>query len=85
MLAFLVLAVLGIMLACLAVFAVMCAAIRRDDKKGLPKQAPTLTSALTRRFLGVTSGRPASRSTAERELCGAGPARAGRPADPGVR
>lgn len=66
-------------------FAAMCVAIRRDDKKGLPGLAPTLTAALTRRFLGMTSCRPVSRSTAEREFCTASHARADQSADPGER
>jgi len=85
MLAFLLVAVLGIASAGLGVFAAMCVAIRHDDKKGLPGQAPTLTAALTRRFLGMTSGRAAPRSPAERELCTAGHARSHRSADSGER
>ncbi len=85
MLAVLVITVLAVAFVGLAVFAAMCVAIRNDDKTGLPGHAPTHTAALTRRFLGMTSGRPVSRSMAERELCGAGLARADQPADPGER
>jgi hypothetical protein len=63
----------------------MCIAIRHDDKTGLPGRAPSVTAALTRRFLGMTSGRPVSSSTTERELCGADLARADQPADTGER
>jgi hypothetical protein len=69
MLAIFVIAVVGVAFAGLAVFSAMCVAIRCDDKKGLLRRAPTPLAALTRRFLGMTSGRPASHSSAERELC----------------
>jgi hypothetical protein len=85
MVAFLVLAVLAIAFAGVAVFAAMCVAIRHDDKKGLPGQAPTLSAARTRRFLGMTSGRPAPRSVTERELCTAGHVSRDQSADSGER
>jgi hypothetical protein len=69
MLTVFVIAVVGVAFAGLAVFAAMCVAIRHDDKKGLPAQAPTPMAALTRRFLGMAGSRPVSHSTAERELC----------------
>ena len=85
MLAVFVIAVIAVAFAGLAVFAAMCIAIRRDDKKGMPAQAPTPMAALTRRFLGMTGGRPVSHSTTERELCAAGRASAHHPAGPGGR
>ena len=85
MLAVLVIAVLAVAAVGLAVFVAMCVAIRNDDKKGLPGHAPSLIAALTRRFLGMSSGRPVSSSTTERELCGAGLAHADQRADAGER
>jgi hypothetical protein len=85
MLTVFVIAVLGVALAGLAVFAAMCLAIQCDDKKGLPGQAPDRTAALTRRFLGMPTSRPGSRSTTERELCTAGRASSDQPADLGGR
>jgi hypothetical protein len=83
MLTVFVIAVLGLAFAGLAVFATMCLAIRRDDKRGLPRQAAGHTAALTRRFLLMTSGLPALPSTAERELCTTGSPNAGTPAELG--
>lgn len=79
MLAAFILSVIGIAFAGLALFAAMCAAIRSDDKEGLPSQPPTLRAALTRRVLGMTSSRPAPRSGADRERCLAGSARSADP------
>jgi hypothetical protein len=85
MLAIFLIAVLGVALAGLAAFVAMCVAIRHDDKMGLPRQAPSLITALTRRFLGNPGGRPVVRSTADRELCTVGRPGANQPANPGGR
>lgn len=64
-----VIAVVGIAFAGLALFAAMCAAIRSDDKEGLPSQPPTLCAALTRRLLGMTRSRASSPRHVGREPC----------------
>jgi hypothetical protein len=69
MLAALILAVAGIAFAGLVLFVAMCAAIRNDDKEGLPSQPPTLRAALTRRVLGMTRSRAASPRHVGREPC----------------
>ena len=79
MLAAFILTVAGIAFAGLALFAAMCAAIRNDDKKGLPGQPPTLTAALTRRVLGMTRSRPGPRCGTDGEPCLAGSARSADP------
>ncbi|GEM_PF-4546708 len=79
MLALFILAILGVSLVGLALFAAMCVAIRSDDTKGLPGRPPTLRAALTRRVLGMTRSRPAPRRGADREPCLAGSARTADP------
>lgn len=71
-----IIAVVGIAFVGLALFAAMCAAIRSDDKEGLPSQPPTLRAALTRRVLGMTCSRPAPQCGANRESCLTGTATA---------
>jgi len=71
---------LGLAIAGLAVFFAICAAIRRDDRSGLPAPAPRLTARLTRWIVGLSgtrSGRP--RTAADHsQLVGAGAGRPGR-------
>jgi len=68
---------LGLAIAGLAVFAAMCVAIRNDDRRGLPAQAPSLIARLTRwlvGFSGTGSGR--TRCAADQsQLVGAGAGR----------
>ena len=69
---------LGLAIAGLAVFAAICAAIRNDDRIGLPARAPSLTARLTRWIVGLSgtgSGQPQS-AAGHTQLVGAG---AGRP------
>jgi hypothetical protein len=53
--------VLGLAIGGLVLFGAMCAAIRNDDRKGLPPQAPGPIASLTRWMVGL-SGRRSTRS-----------------------
>jgi hypothetical protein len=70
---------LGLAIAGLAVFAAICAAIRHDDRRGLPARAPSLTARLTRWIVGLSgtgSGRPQTAAD-HTQLVGAGAVRSG--------
>jgi hypothetical protein len=64
--------ILGIALAGLVIFGAMCAAIRNDDRKGLPSQAPSPIASLTRWLVGLSGSRSARSPSAgsESELAG---------------
>lgn len=77
MLLILVGACLGLAMAGVVLFAALCGAIRKDDRKGLPAQAPSLTARLARWFVGLSgtgSARPQS-SAGRSQLVGAGSGR----------
>ena len=64
---------LGVAIAGLVVFGAMCVAIKNDDRKGLPLQAPSPIASLTR-WLGGLSGSRSARSPSDdsqSELVGA--------------
>jgi hypothetical protein len=72
---------LGLAIAGLVVFAALCAAIRHDDRCGLPARAPSLTARLTRWLVGFSgTGRCRARSAADPSpLVGAGAGRSSHP------
>jgi hypothetical protein len=77
MLLILVGASLGLSMAGLVLFAAVCGAIRNDDRKGLPAQAPSFTARLARWFVGLSgtgSARPRS-SAGRSQLVGVGAGR----------
>lgn len=52
-------AVLGLAFGGLVIFAAMCAAIRNDDRQGLPAQAPGPIASLTRWMVDLSGSRSA--------------------------
>jgi hypothetical protein len=51
--------VLGLAIGGLVIFVAMCAAIRNDDRQGLPPRAPGPLASLTRWMVGLSGSRSA--------------------------
>jgi hypothetical protein len=70
---------LGLAIAGLAVFAAICAAIRHDDRRGLPARAPSHTAGLTRWLVGLSgTGSDLSHTAADHtQLVASGASRPG--------
>jgi hypothetical protein len=64
--------VLGLAIAGLIIFGAMCAAIKKDDRKGLPPQAPGPVASLTRWMVGLSGSRAAQspHGSSQSELAG---------------
>jgi hypothetical protein len=64
--------ILGIAIGGLVIFGAMCVAIRNDDRKGLPPQAPSPIASLTRWLVGLSGSRSAQSPSdpSEYELVG---------------
>jgi hypothetical protein len=58
-------AVLGTAITGLVVFGAMCLAIKNDDRKGLPPQAPGHIASLTRWLLDLSGSRSARSPSAD--------------------
>lgn len=58
-------AILGIAIAGLVVFGAMCVAIKNDDRKGLPPQAPGPIASLTRWLVDLSGSRSARSPSAD--------------------
>jgi len=50
---------LGVAIAGLVIFGALCVAIKNDDRKGLPPQAPSPIASLTRWLVGLSGSRSA--------------------------